>query len=64
MTTEQIVLAEIKTLIRQLPTEDQEAINELADFIRMNCKRAGYPVGPLAVALVGAELQVEAEASK
>lgn len=59
MTTEQIVLTEIKNNIRQLSIEDAEAIEELAEFFRMNIKRAGSPVGPYAIALVGAEMAGE-----
>jgi len=58
MTTEQIVLNEIKKCISELPPADAEAVEELASFFRMNMKRAGTPVGELTIALIGAELQL------
>ena len=60
MTKEQIVLAEIKKNIRELSAADAEAVEELAAFFRMNIKRAGSPVGPYAIALVGAQMSAEA----
>jgi hypothetical protein len=51
----------IKGLIASLPADQQEACNELADFIRRNISNAGEPVGTLAMALVGSEAQEKAE---
>lgn len=59
MTTEQEIVLLIKGAISELPPEDQEAVNELAEFIRTNCKNAGEIVGGFALALVGAEAQLE-----
>lgn len=59
MTTEQIVVNEITKHISELPVAQGEACLELAEFFRMNIKRAGEPVGTLALALVGAELQLK-----
>lgn len=58
MTVEQIVLNEINKAIDALPPMDAEAVRELADFFRMNMKRAGSPIGELTIALIGAELQL------
>lgn len=61
MTPEEETILIIKGTIAELPPELAEATNELAEFIRMNVKRAGNPVGTLAIALVGAEMQRDAE---
>lgn len=50
----------IKGAISELPAAQAEACHELAEFIRANVRTAGSPVGPLAIALVGAEMQAEA----
>lgn len=47
----------IKGMIASLPAAQAEACNELAEFIRHNVKMAGSPVGELAVALIGSEMQ-------
>lgn len=56
MNTEQVVLKQIQSNIKELSVSDQEAITELAEFFRMNIKTAGETVGPYAIALVGAEM--------
>lgn len=61
MTKEQETVAIIKGVIKSLPAAQQEACKELAEHIRQACKRAGEPVGTLALALVGAETQANAE---
>jgi hypothetical protein len=58
MTDEETILI-IKGAISELPPELKKATLELAEFIRMNVKKAGSPVGPMALALVGAEMQKE-----
>lgn len=50
----------IKGLISELPPAQNEACLELADFFRATIRNAGSPVGALAFALVGAEMQKEA----
>jgi hypothetical protein len=57
---EQTILM-IKGMIASLPPDQEEACNELAEFFRMNVKSAGEPVGTLAIALVGAEMQMRAK---
>lgn len=51
----------IRGVIASLSPGDQEAVKELADHIKSAIRRAGEPVGTLAMALVGAEAQAEAE---
>ena len=58
MTIEQIIADAINKKIDQLPAARKEAVRELSEFLRMNIKRAGSPVGELAIALVGAEMQL------
>jgi hypothetical protein len=57
MNQDQQTILLIKGAIASLSAAEQEACHELADFLRMNIKRAGEPVGTLALALVGAEAQ-------
>jgi len=59
LTEEQITILAIKGAISELPPEHEERCNELAEHIRRMVKEAGFPVGALAVGLVGAELQAE-----
>lgn len=59
MIIEQIVVNEINKCIDSLGPMEQEACRELVDFFKMNMKRAGEPVGQLAIALIGAELQLD-----
>lgn len=60
MTIEEQTLLIVKGVISELPAVQQEACNELAHHICVQIERAGSPVGPLAMALVGAKMQVEA----
>ncbi len=57
MTQEQETILLIKGAISELPAEQKEACEELAEHIRRACKVSGEPVGTLALALVGAEAQ-------
>ena len=57
MTQEQQTVLLIKGAISELPAAQSEACEELAEHIRQACKVAGEPVGTLALALVGAEVQ-------
>jgi hypothetical protein len=57
MTEEQITILAIKGAISELPPHQEEACNELAEYLRRVVKEAGSPIGELAFALVGAELQ-------
>ncbi len=57
MTQDQETLLMVKGLIFGLPAEDQAACKKLADDIRALIKSAGPVIGPLSIALVGAELQ-------
>lgn len=60
MTVEEETVFMIKGVIASLPAADAEAVNELAEHIRQCVTKAGE-IGPLAVALVGAELQAKAK---
>lgn len=60
MTNEEETLLLIKGAISQLPASELQACKELADLIRRQIKSAGEPVGILAMALIGAESQLEA----
>lgn len=55
MTQEQQTVLVIKGVISELPAAQVEACNELAELMRAQIRRAGEPVGTLALALVGAE---------
>jgi hypothetical protein len=57
MNTNQETILLIKRAISELPTAQTEACQELAEHFRMLVKTSGEPVGTLAFALVGAELQ-------
>jgi len=59
MTNEQAVVLMIKGTIAELPKEQQDAINSMAQRILNEVREAG-PTGGLALALVGAELLLEA----
>ena len=59
MTPEQETILLIKGAISELPSGQSEACLELYEHIKMLVKQAGSPVGQMAVALVGAELQAE-----
>jgi hypothetical protein len=47
----------IRAMIAGLPPAEEEACNELADWIRRQLEVAGEPVGSMAIALVEAELR-------
>jgi hypothetical protein len=55
MSSEQETLWAIKGVVSELPLAQQEACKELAEHFRESIKRAGFPVGELALSLVGAE---------
>jgi len=59
MTEDEQTILLIKGVISELPAAQQEACLELAEHIRMVTKTAGMPVGHLALAIVGAEAQME-----
>lgn len=61
MSEDQITVLAIKGAISELPPHQEEACNDLAEHIRRMIKEAGSPVGELAIALVGAELQAANE---
>lgn len=60
MTPEQQTILMIKGAISELSAAESEACEELAEHIRRAVKAAGEPVGTLAIALVGAEMQAQA----
>jgi hypothetical protein len=55
MTHDQLVVRDIQMAISALRIAEAEACFELAEHIKRLCKSAGNPVGPLALALAGAE---------
>lgn len=57
LTEEQITILAIKGAISELPPRQQEKCMRLVQDIHYMLTEAGSPVGELAVALVGAELQ-------
>ena len=59
MTQEEQTVLMIKGFISELPDEQQDACNALAQSIRQTLKIADDPVGTLALALVGAEAQLK-----
>lgn len=59
MTEAQQTLLLIKGAMTELPPEDQAAIAVCAESIRELIKAAGDGIGPFALTLVGAEMQVE-----
>lgn len=61
MTQEQLVVLALRGAIEELPPAQAEQCKELAEHIRRQRQAAGEPVGTLAVALVGAEMQAELE---
>ena len=60
MTPEEQTILMIKGAISELSAAESEACKELAEHIRRAVKVAGEPVGTLAIALVGAEMQAKA----
>lgn len=63
MTPEKQTVLLIKGAIAELPAAQNEACDELVYHIKTLLKQAGEPVGTLAIALVGAEAQLEATIS-
>jgi len=59
MTREQETVLLCKGIISELPPDQEKACNELAEHLRRVVRQAGNPVGTLAFALVGSELQAE-----
>jgi len=59
MTPEQEAVKVIKAAIATLSPAEREQCQELADWIRLSCRRAGPIVGNMALTLVGAEVQAE-----
>jgi hypothetical protein len=59
MTSEEQTVLLIRGMISQLPAAEREACEELVDHMKRAAKMAGEPVGTLAVALLGAEMQAE-----
>lgn len=57
MTQDEATILMIRWAIASLPAAEAEACNDFAEHIRRSVKLAGDVVGPLAVALVGAEMQ-------
>jgi hypothetical protein len=55
---EEALIRHIKDEISALPPHQEEACNELAEYMRRIIREAGSPVGELALALVGAETQI------
>lgn len=60
MTEDQQTILLIKGAISELPAAQEEACLELAEHFRTAIKVAGEPIGALALALVGAEMQARA----
>lgn len=56
MTRDQQLLADLRNLVDKPPPEQAEAVNELAESLRIVVKMAGDTVGPLAIALIMAEI--------
>ena len=61
MTHDQTLIYTIKGVIASLSAAEQEACLELADHMRRQISAAGNSVGTLALALVGAESQADAD---
>ncbi len=58
MTEDEQTVLMIKGAISELPVASREQCEELAGHIRRMVDEAGDVVGPLAVALIGAEMQL------
>lgn len=58
MKPEEETVLMIKGMISGLPAAEREACDELCEHFRVTIKTAGEIVGPLAIALIGAELQL------
>ena len=61
MTEDELTILAIKGVISELPQDQQQACEALIKQIRELMKQAGSPVGECAIALIGAELQAEAD---
>lgn len=59
LTPEHLVLQEIQNAVIALPTAQRKECTQLAEHFRAAIRRAGDPVGRLALALVGAEFAAE-----
>lgn len=64
MSEDEQTLLMIKGAISELPADQAEAVKELAGHFRRTMKCAGEPVGSFALALVGAERQLENDEPK
>lgn len=58
MNEDELLIMEIKSTIATMSAEQQEQLELLASHIRTMVANAGYPVGPLTIALLGAEMSV------
>lgn len=59
MTDDELTLAAIKGVISDLPPELREQCDAMIDHLHRMIEDAGDPVGPLAIALIGAEMQLK-----
>ena len=59
MTEEQETVLMIKGMIASLPPATQEQCEEMVEHLRRMVSDAGDVVGPMAIALVGAELDAQ-----
>jgi len=59
MTEDELTVLAIKGMISDLPPASREQCEAMADHLRRMINDAGDVIGPLAIALVGAELQVQ-----
>lgn len=63
MTQDEQTILMIKGAISEWPPELRAQFESLAENLRRLLKDAGNPVGPLALALVGSEIQAKLEAA-
>jgi hypothetical protein len=59
MTDEEQTVLLIKGAIAELPAAEREQCESMVEHLRRMIADAGSPVGTLAIALIGAELQKE-----
>jgi hypothetical protein len=59
MTEEELTVLAIKGAITELPPAEREQCEAMVEHLRRMVADAGSPVGTLAIALIGAELQLE-----
>lgn len=64
MSTEQELFFTIKGLIASLTAESRESVEEMAEHIRRMIKLAADGEGAIAIALIGAELQLQQNQNK